>query len=87
MPSLGYENLPFFQNSLPSMAHYETQILFNVTSDIADEEPYALSFIGGAWLYLQYVEMMNGPGAVEIVNVSAVEIHNCSFRYVSFMIN
>lgn len=60
---------------------YDFKIYFNMSQDSFDTPFYVLSFVGGAWLSMATVEVTGSPGAIEIVDVSNVQITNCSFRY------
>ena len=65
----------------PEMNNYDTKIVFNSSRDSFDAPFYVLSFVGGAWLSMATLELTGSPRGVEIVNVTNVQITNCSFRY------
>ncbi|CAI8053266.1 hypothetical protein GBAR_LOCUS29133, partial [Geodia barretti] len=65
----------------PEMNNYDTKIVFNSSCDSFDAPFYVLSFVGGAWLSMATLELTGSPGGIEIVNVTNVQITNCSFSW------
>ncbi|CAI8053265.1 hypothetical protein GBAR_LOCUS29133, partial [Geodia barretti] len=63
------------------MNNYDTKIVFNSSCDSFDAPFYVLSFVGGAWLSMATLELTGSPGGIEIVNVTNVQITNCSFSW------
>ena len=68
-------------NSGAEVTHYDAKIEFDISRESSNDEPYyVLSFVGGAWLSMATIEMTGSPGAIEIINVTNVQITNSSFR-------
>ena len=66
----------------PSLAMYDAEIQFssNLTND--SDTPFSvLSFVGGALLSWEQIQVTESPGFLEIINVTNVEISLSSFRY------
>ena len=64
---------------------YGVKICFNMSQESFDTPFYVLSFVGGVWLSMATLEVTGSPGVIEIVDVSNVQITNCSFRYLKIV--